>query len=183
MKGTLEVLTEILMKIQVFREIILHHSVHSPQYLEGSLCLHLQGQSGSSSKDDCLILLAPEDEGTTILWNVRTTDPTIQHHIPVDLGLQRHCCKNFKPNVFLYQYITIQFLSIIWLHNALMIYSHHRALKGYNCRDQIIPVSRSSVMLNQIKNEASCKASVSVRLIKKFLYSALNINWKSHFCS
>jgi len=48
-----DVLTEVLLKIQSFRNVTLHHWMNSPQSFEGSCC-----SPG---------LLGPEDESTTIL--------------------------------------------------------------------------------------------------------------------
>jgi hypothetical protein len=72
----LEILTAVLLKIQIFCDVMLCHWGYSSSRFKGSRCLHLQGQA------------------------VNIVTPTMQHNNPEDLNLQ--CCtvrvsdSNFK---------------------------------------------------------------------------------------
>jgi len=71
-----EVLTVILLKIQVFLDVTLCLWGNSSGPFKGS---HFLYHLGNAVQED------PKDEGPVSLWNIRATHPVIQYHIPENL--------------------------------------------------------------------------------------------------
>ena len=46
------------------------------------------------------LLAHPENRDSTFLWNVNTSVPTVQSHIPENTNLQIHCNENLKFSSF-----------------------------------------------------------------------------------
>jgi hypothetical protein len=75
--GMFEILTEVLLKIEVLLDVTLHHKANSLHCFEWPVCLHHD----------------PEDEGTTIHQNVEKYLPSNCVSHPSDLKIQEACCE------------------------------------------------------------------------------------------
>ena len=81
-----DVLTALLLKIQVFWDVMLCHSVSGSLHSGRVPCRHYHHDHRQAAQQDMLAWLAPEDEGT-IIAAPETTHPATRCHIPEDLSL------------------------------------------------------------------------------------------------
>ena len=91
----LEVLTAVLLKIQLFRHVMLCCWASSCQHFKQSQCLHLQCPAAQGKR-----LLDAEDEGTAILQIIRNYLPSniaSHHRRPESLPLFHFICDCFMP--------------------------------------------------------------------------------------